>query len=135
MALFVWDEKYSVNVAEFNGHHKRLIDLINELGDAMSSGKGREVLGKILDSLAEYTKMHFQAEEKLMIAKGYKGYDEHKKEHDRFVAQVVDLKGKLAVGSLSVTLETMNFLKKWLTGHIMGIDKKYTAFFNEKGIV
>jgi len=28
----------------------------------------------------------------------------------------------------------MNFLKDWLTKHILAVDKKYGAFFNSKGV-
>jgi hemerythrin len=28
----------------------------------------------------------------------------------------------------------MEFLKEWLSGHILGVDKKYEPFFQAKGL-
>ena len=64
MALIAWDDdKYSVKVREWDNHHKNIIKAINELNDAMSVGKGKEALGRILENLASYTNFHFTAEE------------------------------------------------------------------------
>jgi len=135
MALFLWNDEFSVKVGTFDGHHKRLIDLINQLHDAMSSGKGREVIGKIVNSLIEYTKYHFGEEERLMTKYVYDGLPVHKIEHQKFVDKVSDLKAKLDKGDMSVTMETMRFLKEWLSKHILETDKKYSGFFNENGVV
>ena len=59
MALFVWSDKYSVNIKEIDSQHKKLVDLLNSLHDSMKVGRGSEVLGKTLTELKfntwEYT--------------------------------------------------------------------------------
>jgi len=45
----------------------------------MKVGKGREALGEILQSLAEYTSTHFRDEEMLMKLHNYDGYEDQKK--------------------------------------------------------
>jgi len=40
----------------------------------------------------------------------------------------------VADNKLGITLEVMNFLKDWLSHHILSVDKKYAPFLNEKGI-
>jgi hemerythrin len=55
MALIAWSDSISVQVAEIDQQHKKLIAMINELSAAMKAGKGNEVLGKIADSLIGYT--------------------------------------------------------------------------------
>ena len=64
MALIQWNNDLSVNVKEIDTQHQNLIRMINELFDAMKVGKGTEVLGKIFLQLTNYTKTHFQTEEK-----------------------------------------------------------------------
>lgn len=135
MALFQWNEELNVNVKNFNNHHKRLIDLINELHDAMLTRRTHDVIGKILKDLSDYTKYHFGEEERLMVANSYQDYTLHKIEHNNFVIKVSQNIEKHEAGGMVVTTDLMNFLKDWLKGHIMGTDKKYTQFFNAKGIL
>ncbi len=42
MSLINWDNTLSVNVAEIDGQHHKLVEMINELHDAMRQGKSRE---------------------------------------------------------------------------------------------
>lgn len=130
-----WSEELSVNVKKFDNHHKKLIDLINELHDAMLTGKTQNVLGMTLKVLKDYTKYHFGEEEKLMKVNSYKDYVLHKSEHDNFGIKVSECIEKYEAGRMTVSIELMNFLRDWFVGHIMGTDKKYSQFFNAKGIL
>ncbi|WP_243374350.1 bacteriohemerythrin [Geotalea sp. SG265] len=134
MSLISWNQGLSVSVKQFDDQHKKLIDLINTLHDAMKTGKGKDVLGDILQSLVSYTKSHFAAEELLMQRHGYEGYEKHKKEHNLLVMQVADIQKKLNEGAPVLTQTVMLFLKDWLSTHIQGEDRKYSPFFNGKGI-
>lgn len=51
--------------------HKKLVSMVNEMYQAMSQGKGNDVVGKVLNDLIAYTRTHFAAEEKLMQTNGY----------------------------------------------------------------
>ncbi len=135
MPLITWNDKISVNIAEFDNQHKKLIVIINELNDAMCQGKGKEMMEKILANLIDYTKTHFGAEERLMKTHGYTEYAQHKKEHDDLAGKVLDMQQKYREGKVTISLEVMNFLKNWLTTHIQGTDKKYTQFFKGKGVL
>jgi len=134
MALLTWSAKYSVQVKQFDEQHRKLIDIVNNLHDAMKVGKGKEVLGQVLDSLITYTRNHFSDEEKLMKVNSYPAYEEHKKEHNLLVLQVTDIQKQFHAGKAILTQEIMGFLKSWLENHIMGTDKNYGPFLNQKGI-
>lgn len=131
MALFTWKDEYSVGVQLIDTQHKKLVDLLNSLHEAMAQGKGQNILGDILNQLALYTKTHFSTEEKYMQQFNYSNYTEHKKEHDDLIAQVTEIKTKYDSGQGLLTLKTMSFLKDWLTKHILGSDKAYAPCFKE----
>jgi hemerythrin len=110
------------------------VKIINELHQAMIGGHGKDQLGKILSSLVSYTQAHFKTEENLMESHGYPEYTIHKAEHDRLTRTVLDFQSNFQKNEVGLTIEVMDFLKDWLSKHIMGIDKKYTPFLNSKGV-
>lgn len=134
MALLNWTSSYSVNVKEIDLQHQKLVNLINLLHDAMKSGKGKEVMGQALNDLVSYTKFHFKYEEDLFQKTMYPDTMIHKRQHQDLVKQVSDFVKQFQTGEKLLTMDLMNFLKKWLTDHIVGTDKKYSAHFNSKGI-
>lgn len=134
MAYLAWDEKYSVSVKEIDSQHQKLIDLVNELHEAMKQGKGKDIMSQVLQTLIDYTATHFGTEEKYMIAFKYPQFTQHKLEHENFVKKVLDFQKDYNSGKLALTIDIMNFLKDWLVSHIQGTDKKFGPFFNEKGL-
>jgi hemerythrin len=135
MPLMTWTDKLSVGVAALDDDHKKLVTMLNELYDAMQAGHGRDSLGRILDGLVQYTKMHFAREEKFFAQTGYLAAGPHKQEHEALTRQVLDVQKKYAAGAVTtLSLDVMHFLKNWLVNHIQGSDQKYRPHLNEHGI-
>ncbi len=134
MAFIEWSDGLSVGVEVFDKEHKQLINLVNNLSQALSSGSAKKTMEDILKSLVNYTKIHFRHEEEYMTLYDYPDYEKHKAEHDELTAQVMDFAERYQTGKVSFSLELMNFLKDWLTKHILGSDKKYRDFFLGKGV-
>jgi len=132
--LIPWTDAYSVGIAAFDCQHKVLVDLINELHHAMIARRAKESLGGVLASLVKYTKSHFAAEEGLMQAHQYPDLVNHKAEHQRFTQTIMEFQGRFQRNEVSVTIDLMDFLKDWLTKHIMGVDKKYTPYLSARGV-
>ncbi|MBF0319180.1 MAG: hemerythrin family protein [Nitrospirae bacterium] len=134
MSLITWNAGLSVNIGEFDMHHKKIVGLLNGLFESLSTKKGSSSIGPILDELIDYTKYHFAAEEKLLKRYSFPWALGHKQEHDELTKKVIDFQRQFKDGKAMVDLALLNFLKEWLTKHIMGTDKKYSAFLNEKGV-
>ncbi|HOV91014.1 MAG TPA: bacteriohemerythrin [Syntrophorhabdaceae bacterium] len=134
MALIEWDNSLNVNIAEIDKQHQKLVSMINELNEAMIKRQGKDIVGKIIEGLVSYAGTHFATEEKYFDMYRYPGALSHKKEHADFVKRVGEFQEGFKNGNLALTIEVMRFLKDWLTKHIMGTDKKYGPFFNEKGL-
>ena len=134
MAFFVWDNKYSVGIREIDEQHKKLINILNELYEAMQAQKASDVLGKVLLELVNYTKTHFATEEKYMAQFGYPDEAAHKREHVAFTDKVSTFKSDFEEGRTAMSVSVAAFVKDWLIRHISGTDKKYGPFFNSKGL-
>ncbi len=125
-----WSENLAVGVTMIDDQHKGIFSRINTLMNAMSQGKGKEEVGKVLEFLADYTKKHFSAEEKLMMESKYGGYPVQKAAHTQFIKDISGLKKDFEVkGATSdILLRTQRHLSDWLTKHIVSEDKKLGTF-------
>jgi len=134
MSLISWTDDFSVGVESIDMQHKRLVEMINALNDACAKGQVDEVIGKVFNNLAVYTKKHFEYEETLFRETGYRDEAAHKQQHAQLIEQVSALKTKLDAGEQAIGDEVLAFLKKWLTEHIMKEDKAYSDHLIRNGI-
>ena len=126
--LIAWSKDFELGVAAMDAQHRRLVDLINRLYDALQNGKGRAVLEDVLDQLVEYTKTHFAEEETLFLSSEYPGKKGHLEQHHSFVASVDQFRADFRAGRVVMGSETLDFLKNWLLKHIQGSDRGYTSY-------
>ena len=130
-----WGPAFSVNVKEIDAQHRKLVELVNRLHAAIETGSaGREGAG-ILNELIDYTIYHFGTEEKYFKEYGYPDSDLHRSIHEDLAKKVMAFKEKFDQGKAMLSYELLRFLKEWLTNHICVTDKKYSSFFNSKGLV
>lgn len=134
MPLIQWSEHLSIGINSVDKQHKILINMLNELNDAIIDGKAHLVMAKILDGLAVYTVKHFAYEEALFEKYGYSETQAHKQEHKELIHQVQELKKKVENDDFMINSEVMNFLKEWLTHHILKTDKAFVPFLIDKGV-
>jgi hemerythrin len=135
MPLMVWNDKFSVGVHSIDQEHKKLIELLNELHDGLAANHAKDKLGHVLDGLITYTATHFRTEEKYFAQTGYPDTAAHKKEHEALTNQVLEVQKRFKSGETgTLSMEVMNFLKRWLITHIQGSDKKYAPHLIAKGV-
>lgn len=135
MPLMEWTEEMSVKVKVLDDDHKALISMLNDLNDGIEANRARATLETVVGKLSNYTKVHFAREERLFAQTGYAEGAAHKAEHALLARRVMNLQARFESGqSREMGMETMAFLKSWLTDHIMGSDMKYGPHLNAKGI-
>ena len=134
MPLIDWSSEMSVNVMVMDSQHKMLIEIINQLHEAMLAQKGKQEVGLALDRMMDYTQRHFKDEERILAANQYPLFGRQKSEHDAFILKVQEFKSDFQQGKLALSIQVITFLKNWLINHIQGEDKKYGVFLNSKGI-
>jgi hemerythrin len=134
MALVSWTDGMSVGIAKIDSEHRGLIDIINQLHSEMLAGKSKDAMRAILDRLIAYTKTHFATEEMLFRTHGYPQAVEHMEEHASLTQKALVLQADLKVGKVVISAPVLDFLRNWLTSHILKDDMAYRLFFASKGV-
>jgi hemerythrin len=134
MPILKWSDVYSVNIQACDAEHQKLVDLINQLFDAMKAGKGSQELGEILQKMVDYADLHFANEEKLLSAYQYPQLARQKAQHEAFIQQVFEFSRDFQEGKVALSIKISNFLKNWLITHIQNEDKQYGPYLNSKGV-
>ena len=128
----VWDDAYSVGMAEIDNQHKELVKMTNDL--FLSSREGGFAADKAFLQTAkkasDYTREHFSFEEDIMQKAGYPGLADHKKQHSDFLETILKSMLEFEAGK-TAGIEMARFLKKWLLNHIAISDKQYSAFLGK----
>jgi hemerythrin-like metal-binding protein len=125
VSIFVWSKSlYGIGDEEIDAQHERLFKLGNELYDAYKQLKSREILARMFVQLLLYTQEHFKAEEALMERSGYPGLAEHREEHEKLVAELMQFIERYQTGKQDLSNEVMQFVKDWLLDHITERDRK-----------
>lgn len=132
--LIIWNESLQFGIPSIDKQHKRLVDLINQLYNAMRQGEGDRATQKILAELVNYTKVHFTFEEGLQEKAEYPGLQKHKEVHNALVQKVAGISAQVNAGSSNINMELMDFLQDWLVNHIQKEDRKYVPYVREKGV-
>ena len=120
-----WDPSSSVNVPEFDRHHRQLFALVNHLHEFMLQGMGRTLVLGAIEELTRYAQSHFFAEEAFMRARAFPGLAQHCAEHEAFAGQVREFKQRYDQGAVSLSVELLEFLGEWLQKHIRRADREY----------
>lgn len=129
---------YSVGHAAMDQQHDRLFGMINRLIALQdkSEAEQRAGLREIFPKIADYSVKHFRSEEKIMDKMGWDRIAEHKALHAKLLGEVSAMQERIRAGkpgsSGEVTLrEAVLFLKSWLMGHILVVDKRYGEALRE----
>lgn len=129
-----WNDSYSVGNALLDSDHKILFNLVNQLQDAVETGQSRDVVGSVVNVLAEYVEHHFRHEESLMARARYPGLAQHEAQHRRLEDEVRDVRDRWLAGDRrAIGEEVLAFIRKWLTEHILVADKSYCPWVQALG--
>jgi hemerythrin len=133
MPLITWNDAIAVGIGSIDTQHKKWIDLINTMHDAMATGKAQDALNKTIAEVVTYTKLHFGHEESLTSLHRYPGFVEHKALHEAFVKKILEMQAKQKDTSATVSIALMNSLRSWLLNHIQKVDKLYAPHLKSLG--
>ena len=129
-----WKDSYSVGIESIDNDHKKLLHLINNLQTAVDYKTDRMFEKQTLNEVIDYTKYHFEREEKLMEDAGYSDVVPHKAKHKNMIDKVTEFVEAYEKDESGAIESLLNYLKSWLIGHINGTDQEYSEFLISKGV-
>lgn len=134
MAFMPWTDDFVTGLTQIDQQHRWLVDATNQLHDEATKPEvDQAAVNKILHGLIDYTFNHFIVEEDLFNRHGYSESPAHIAEHNKFTKETASLLEKFEAGE-SVKEEALEFLKDWLSHHILKVDMAYVPFMKEKGV-
>jgi hemerythrin len=128
LVFMIWSDNLSVGVDQIDIQHKRLVEILNTLHEAMLRGSQKQDLERVMMDLLSYTRYHFSFEEKLMVVAAYPDLAAHQRKHQAMVAQVSGYAQQVAEGRALVSIKLLDFLKQWLSQHIQETDRQFGEF-------
>ena len=134
VTLLTWSHACSVGVRAMDDQHGILMDAINALRLALVRGAGRERISELLDEFIEFARMHFWSEEQLMQQTGFAGLDEHRAEHHRMLADILQAAHRLQYGEGVQLRPLLCGLQHGFRHHIETMDQKYVPWLHEHGV-
>jgi hemerythrin len=127
MAMLVWKDEYAIGIPHIDEQHKHLFEIGNSiyalLEDQVITDKYDKIV-TIINELKEYTKYHFDSEEKYMLQTKYPKYLSQKVAHDDFIAKIEEVQLQdIDADQESYIRELLLFVFNWVLEHILKEDK------------
>jgi hemerythrin len=124
--LVTWSDRFSCGIKLIDDQHRGLVALVNDMFNHVAGNEIQEseYMNNIIRRAVKYVKIHFAAEEKIMLAAKVPDYSRHKKAHSRFIITLVDYIYKYKTGKRINLFAFTKFLKEWILSHIALMDKQ-----------
>lgn len=131
-----WDDSLSIKVGLIDQQHREWIQRLNDVSAAMRSPEATKRIVETLDFLRDYTRFHFESEERCMADHKYPEFDDHRKKHQELTQTLASLEEDFdeegVTAPLTEAVDTL--LANWLRQHIREVDQRFGAFLKDRGI-
>src|SRR5208337_2976528 len=134
LALLALKQTHSLGVRAMDDQHGILMDTINELRIAVGRGCGREKACELLDQLIELMRTHFWNEEQLMKQTGFAELGEHRAEHHRMLAEILQAAHRLQYGERIELRPLLCELHEGFLQHIDRMEQHCGPWLNRHGV-
>jgi len=117
MTLIRWTRDMQVGIPEVDRDHQQLIELINELHDAVRIGADYFQVVQALGNIYGRIAAHFAVEEDLMHESGYAAHGEHKEDHDTLLVELRDIMDTVDDDGWFDAAQLSSDLNRWFGDH------------------
>jgi hemerythrin len=129
-----WTPLMDTGIPRIDEDHRELVRRLNEFGQAMKRGRGRDSVSALLKFLSDYVDFHFSYEEELMTTCGFPEYEEHKVMHEWFRKELARRIEAFAASpdERNVTIDIHGWVMSWLMDHSLNTDAKLGDFIRSR---
>jgi hemerythrin-like metal-binding protein len=125
MALLQWKPNYSLGIEAVDYEHRELIDLINQLHEALTKDGAHITVPAFFGELHKGIASHFALEETFMRGHGYDQLADHKADHERLLDEIRDIMDSWEDATEPVAPEKLaEVLDNWFTRHFATHDAR-----------
>ncbi len=125
-----WNEGLSVCIPEIDAEHRRFIDLVNYLNEAIMARMDVQVIKRCMQAILDDAAAHFAHEESLFKEWGYPAAGEHAERHARMIVSLHWIMGRFERGGTELEwIEAGLQVKQALIEHLLHEDMKYRDYF------
>ncbi len=130
MSAIEWRKQLAVGHPTIDQDHKDLIEYLNELDIALNAENFVPAhIAKVIIKLLEYTRQHFQREERIMEKVHFTMIESHKKQHVEAVKAISDMAKFFAKEPTRANAKRVYvFIADWLVDHIIMEDMQIAPF-------
>lgn len=121
-----WKNEYSLGIQEIDDQHRLLLSSFSVIEEAINLKQGWSNVHFSILGLKELASMHFTFEEALMRLFSYPEAKAHRGDHEYFFARLAEIENHSLRNSAE--RELLEFLREWLTSHILHTDADYARY-------
>ncbi|MEI6557727.1 MAG: bacteriohemerythrin [Rhodospirillaceae bacterium] len=126
-----WADSLSVGVKLIDDEHKLLLSIFNDLVNALRTEHSQGVARRVMEELAGYATYHFAHEEELMTAFRYPDFEDHRRQHEKLTAKLMEIDQSVARGQGNV-VDIANFANLLVNYHFLRTDTKMADYLRAK---
>ena len=129
-AFIEWNTRLTHGVELIDDQHKILVHHTNTLYLACleSNDSAKNCFIEIAREMVNYVHYHFSTEEHMMRLLMYPNYHNHRKEHEKFIREILRQTQMFAEQKKLVPYHYVMFLKDWIYSHIAVRDKTLAEY-------
>lgn len=124
MTLISWRDEFSVGVDAVDHEHREMINLINELDEAMQEDASQTAVVEALGEIYARISAHFALEEKVMRDTRYTHLAEHKQDHEQLLDELLDVIDSVDDEGRYDRADLSRSLDRWFSDHFRTHDAK-----------
>jgi hemerythrin len=121
-----WSSDYETGLPDIDVQHRHIFTLIQHVHEG-NEQLNRPGIREAIVELERVTRVHFDYEERLMVANNYPDFAKHKAEHAKLLLEVRSYRDNAVFSARKLTIVLCN----WLVSHTMMQDRQLARYIRQ----